>query len=119
MVFNWDTSGANSIRNLMLPVQSPYYMKVSTEDGRDLLWFVRKRGEKIAEWVTSYVNEELVRWKDFKTAQLMLAHVTTQPDLPKLILAMGETPGNYKVKLVYLRDHEIAASTTISIAKEE
>lgn len=119
MVFNWDTSGANNVRNLMLPVQSPYYIKVSTEDDRDLLWFVRKRGQKIAEWVTSLGDKELVRWNDFKTAQLMLAHVSAQPDLPKHILALGEPAGKYKVKLVYLRGHETAASTTISISNEE
>lgn len=119
MVFNWDTSGANNVRNLMLPVQSPYYMKVTTEDDQDLLWFVRKKGEKIAVWAITFQQQEVVRWQDFKTAQLMLAHVSAQPDLPKLLLAMGQPAGNYKVKLVYLRDHEVAAVATISISKEE
>ena len=119
MVFNWDISGANNIRNQMLPVQSPYYMKVSTEDGRDLLWFVRKKGEKVGIWVPAYKGQELIKWTDFKFAQQVLVHVATQSDVKEHLVKMGCFPGNYKVQLVYQRQHEVAATVNIVLSQED
>lgn len=115
MVFNWDTDGSGNARNLMLPVQSPYYFTVFDSENKPFLWYAHVKGEVVGKWVDNKVAHQLIKMNDFKKTQMTLNLLVKAGDLPRIIKDLKRPSGNYTVSMIYFRGDEVAATYPIFV----